>query len=169
MVALLASCAEKQFPDSEVIPVGQSDAVVPTRIVATFEETTRVSYTEVAAESVFNLSPQWEVGDEIIALDGNGVYYVFTVETVNEGKSAVLSGQAPADCQLHLIFCPGISDSNLLAVDYTLQTGDQTTMPAVMFSDGEIQGGTGTFHFHNAGGIVGISAVKGIPQGTTVT
>ena len=169
MVALLASCAEKQLPDSEVIPVGQSDAVVPTRIVATFEETTRVSYTEVAAESVFNLSPQWEVGDEIIALDGNGVYYVFTVETVNEGKSAVLSGQAPADCQLHLIFCPGISDSNLLAVDYTLQTGDQTTMPAVMFSDGEIQGGTGTFHFRNAGGIVGISAVKGVPSGSTIS
>ena len=125
MVALLASCSEKTLPDNNVIPDVNSDAVVPTEIVATFEETTtKVSYNEIDAGSVFNLRPQWEVGDEIIALDGKGVYYVFTVETVNEGKSAVLSGQAPADCQLHLIFCPGISDSNLLAVDYTLQTGD---------------------------------------------
>lgn len=169
MVVLLASCAEKQLPDSAVIPVGQSDAVVPTRIVATFEEATKVTYTEIAAESVFNLRPQWEVGDEIIALDGNGVYYVFKVETVNEDKSAVLSGQAPTNCQLHLIFCPGFSDITRLAVDYTAQTGAKTTMPAVMFSDGEIQGGTGTFHFRNAGGIVGIWAVNGIPEGTKIS
>ena len=169
MVALLVSCAEKQLPGSAVIPVGQNDAVVPTKIVATFEETTKVAYAEITAESVIYLRPQWEVGDEIIALDGNGVYYVFTVETVNEDKSAVLSGQAPTNCQLHLIFCPGFSDITRLAVDYTTQTGDPTTMPAVMFSDGELQGGTGTFHFSNAGGIIGIWAVNGIPEGTKIS
>ena len=167
LIALLASCVEEQFPDSEVIPGFQSDALVPTEIVATLE-TTKASYNEIEAGAVFNLRPKWEVGDEIIALDEDGADYKFTVKTVNEDNSAILSGKAPADCQLHLIFCPGINASNL-TVDYTAQTGAQTTMPAVMLSDGEVQNGTGTFHFRNAGGIVGISAVKGIPQGTTVT
>ena len=168
LIALLASCVEEQFPDSEVIPGFQSDAVVPTEIVATFEAMTKVSYREFAGSPYTNLRPEWEVGDEIIALDEGGANYKFTVKTVNEDKSAILSGDAPADSKLHLIFCPGISASNL-TVDYTAQTGAQTTMPAVMLSDGEVKNGTGTFHFRNAGGIVGISAMKGIPQGTTVT
>ena len=165
--ALLASCTKMQVPDSKVIPDFRSDTVVPTEIVATFEKT-RVSYTEITAESVFNLRPQWEVGDEIIAIGEGGAIYKFTVKTVN-GESATLSGKAPADCQLHLIFCPGVNTSNLTTVDYTAQAGVQTTMPAVMLSDGGVQDGTGNFLFRNAGGIVGISALKGIPQGTTVT
>lgn len=167
ITALLASCTEMQVPDSEVIPDFRSDTVVPTEIVATFAAT-KVSYNEIDAGTVFNLRPQWEEGDEIIALDEGGKNYTFTVKTVNE-DSATLSGKAPADCQPHLIFCPGISASNLMTVDYTVQTGAQATMPAVMLSDGEVHDGTGNFHFSNAGGIVGISAVKGIPEGTTVT
>lgn len=169
VVALFASCAEKQLPDSDVTPVSgvQSEAVVPTEIVATFEAT-KVSYNEYDAGSVFNLRPTWEVGDEIIALDEGGANYHLSVRTVNTDNSAILSGEAPADCKLHLIYCPGVSASNL-SVNYAAQTGVQKTMPAVMFSDGVVQDGRGHFTFRNAGGIVGISAVKGIPQGTTVT
>lgn len=167
MIALLASCAEKHLPDSGVTPASQRDDLVPTEIVAMFEAT-KVSYNEIDAGSVFKIRPAWEVGDEIIAFDEDGADYKFTVKAVNEDKSATLSGKAPADCRLHLIFCPGVSASNR-TVDYTAQTDARKTMPAVMFSDGEVSGGTGTFHFRNAGGIVGISAVKGIPQGTTVT
>lgn len=167
LTALLTSCAEKQLPDNEVIPGVRSDALASTEIVASFEET-KVSYNEIEAGSVFNLRPQWEVGDEIIALGEGDANYMFTVKTVNKDKSAILSGNAPADCKLHLIYCPGISASNL-TVDYTAQSGTQKTMPAVMLSDGEVVDGSGHFTFRNAGGIVGISAVKGIPQGTKVT
>ena len=169
LIALLASCVEEQLPDSEVIPGFRSDAVVPTEIVAMLEQgNTRVSYEEIDKGSVYDLRPQWEEGDEIIAIDEGGADYLFTVKTVNEDRSAILSGEAPADCQLHLIFCPGVSASNR-TVDYTAQTGSQTTMPAVMLSDGELQGGTGTFHFRNAGAVIGIYAVKGVPSGSTIS
>lgn len=169
LIALLASCVEEQLPDSEVIPGFRSDAVVPTEIVAMLEQgNTRVGYEEIDKGSVYDLRPQWEEGDEIIAIDEGGADYLFTVKTVNEDRSAILSGEAPADCQLHLIYCPGISASNL-TVDYTAQSGDPTTMPAVMLSDGELQGGTGTFHFRNAGAVIGIYAVKGVPSGSTIS
>ena len=169
LIALLASCVEEQLPDSEVIPGFRSDAVVPTEIVAMLEQgNTRVGYEEIDKGSVYDLRPQWEEGDEIIAIDEGGADYLFTVKTVNEDRSAILSGEAPADCQLHLIYCPGISASNL-TVDYTSQSGSQTTMPAVMLSYGELQGGTGTFHFCNAGAVIGIYAVKGVPSGSTIS
>lgn len=164
-VAALASCAEKENPVSgnTEIPGGKSDGLSNTEIVATFEST-KVSY----AEEGTGLRPSWEVGDQVIALDEDGADYKFTVKAVNEDKSAKLVGEAPANCSLHLIYCPGVSASNL-TVDYTAQTGAQKTMPAVMLSDGKIENRTGEFKFRNAGAIIGISAVKGVPSGAAIS
>ena len=161
-VAALASCQKEGSANTEITE-GKSGAVVPTEIVASFEAT-KVSY---AAEGN-NLRPSWEVGDQVIALDEEGANYKFTVKAVNEDKSAVLSGEAPADCSLHLIYCPGVS-ADKLTVDYTAQTGVQKTMPAVMFSDGKLENRTGVFKFRNAGAIIGISAVKGVPSGSAIS
>ena len=164
---LLTSCAEKELPDSTIIPAGQSDVVVPTEIVATFEET-KVTYDEKKQGQVYDLKPMWEVGDKIIALGEGGANYKLTVKTVNTtNRSAVLSGEVPKNCSLHLIYCPGVSASNL-KVDYTAQTGAKETMPAAMFSDGEVVDGAGHFAFRNAGAIIGISAVNGVPKDTKV-
>ncbi len=163
MIALLASCAEKEFADSTVIPAGGSDAVVPARIVATFGET-KVTY----EEKYNRFRPLWEIGDEIIALGEGGANYTLTVETVNPDNSATLIGEVPETCSLHLIYCPGISATNL-TVDYTAQAGTQDTMPAVMLSDGKVNKGGGRFTFRNAGAIIGISAVKGVPSGAAIS
>ena len=168
-VAALASCAEKENPVSgnTEVPGGKGDALANTEIVATFEST-KVSY----AEEGTNLRPSWEVGDVVIAI-ADGVYAGetsrFTVKSVNEDGSAILQGRAYGNCSLHLVYCPGAKEGTEIPVDYTAQTGAQKTMPAVMLSDGEVKEGKGEFKFRNAGAIIGISAVKGVPSGATIS
>ena len=167
-VAALASCEkENQISGSKDVPGGQSETLGNTEIVASFEDT-KASY----AEEGTGLRPSWEVGDVVIAIsDGKyaGETSKFTVKSVNPDGSANLQGNAHANCTLHLVYCPGAAQGTEIPVDYTAQTGAQKTMPAVMLSDGEVKDCKGEFKFRNAGAIVGISAVKGVPQNSKVT
>ena len=158
-ITLFTFCQRQLAPVEDTPSV--SGETVPVTLTASFEES-KMSY----AEEGTDLQPLWEVGDLVHAYKADGSHYTFAVKEVNDGV-ATLKGEA-SDGVLHLIYCPGFSVGNM-TVDYTAQTGEQKTMPAVMFSDGEVKDGKGEFHFRNAGAIVGISAVKGIPLSSNVT
>lgn len=144
-----------------------TDFVATGKLTAVFSPDTKVSYYETA---VMNLHPSWEAGDIIIGFDEEENTYTLTVTSVS-GNTAVLEGTVPDVCTLHLIYLSGaveadISDGKLL-VSYSDQSGDKT-MPAAMVADGTVIDGHCEFHFRNAGGVIGISAVSGVPQGANI-
>lgn len=168
VLALLVSC-QQQEPDAS--NAGQE--LVPVTLSASFDAIdTKVSYEEEDTGSNYLLKPLWEKGtDSVIGFDENGNKYTFTVSDVVDGV-ATLSGDAPASCTLHLIYlcgatAEGITDSGI-SVSYASQSGDKT-MPAVMLADGAVAYGTGNFEFHNAGAVIGVKAVKGVPDGSSVS
>ena len=130
---------------------------------------TKVSYTETLKK---DLQPAWEVGDEIIGFDDAGNTYTLTVASV-EAETATLSADKEiTDGAYHLIYKSGASAGDIsfktLAVGYNAQAGDKT-MPAVMLADGIVTDGSCNFAFTNAGAIIGISAVNGVPSGSTIS
>lgn len=144
------------------------------KLTATFANSdasgkTRVSYTETAEQK---LQPAWEVGDDIIGFDDAGNTYTFTVTEVKSTTATLSADKAIADGTYHLIYKSGAQagdiSSSSLAIDYTVQAGDKT-MPAVMLADGTVTDGACNFAFTNAGAIIGISAVKGVPSGTAIS
>ena len=160
-VAMLAvSCQKEIAPASE-----DSNNQPKGKLTATITQT-KVSY----AENGNDLQPAWEVGDKIIGFDDAGNTYTLTVASVS-AETATLSGSVP-DGALHLIYKSGAKASDIsaktLAIDYTAQAGDKT-MPAVMLADGTVTDGSCDFAFANAGAIIGISAVNGVPSGATIS
>ena len=167
IITLIAAAAmlAVSCQNTELEPVDNGNSSAPGKLTATIVQT-KVSYAET---SEMNLQPAWEVGDKIIGFDDAGNTYTLTVASVS-AATATLSGTVP-DGVLHLIYKSGAQASDIssktLAIDYTAQKGDKT-MPAVMLADGTVAGGSCNFTFSNAGAIIGISAVNGIPSGTTI-
>lgn len=149
----------------ETAPEYVNDEPAKGKLTATFVQT-KVSYTVTSGN---NLQPAWEVGDEIIGFDDAGNTYTLTVASVSE-ETATLEGSLP-DGSVHLIYKSGASASDIksktLTVSYDMQNGDKT-MPAVMLADGTVKDGGCNFKFANAGAIIGINAVNGIPSGTVI-
>ena len=155
-------------------------------ITAVFE-TSKVSYEEIDGQTPGNvdLLPSWEVGDVVFGFDDYGNDYTFTVYNISDSR-ATLRGEAPENATLHLIHAKGYGAGDLysdtfttvgeeivltgeiLTVDYTGQKGDKS-MPAVMTADGQIKDYKGEFTFSNAGAVVGIDAVNGVPAGSVIT
>lgn len=173
-LGLLASCQQQ-----EAESLNNQEELVPVSLTASFSTVeTKVSYTETTTGGI-KLQPAWKVGDEVIGFDGVNNTYTFTVSEVDATTGvATLDGACPASCTLHLIYLCGATKENItdgsLNVSYANQAGTGSadnvyTMPAVMLADGTVTSGSGDFHFSNAGAIIGISAVKGVPNGTTVT
>lgn len=169
MLGILASCQEQGLESPET---GQE--LVPVTLSASFSEIdTKVSYIEEDNGSNYLLKPVWEKDtDSVIGFDGDGNKYTFIVSDVDASGVATLSGDAPASCTLHLIYlCGATAESitgNSMTVSYASQSGDKT-MPAVMLADGTVAYGTGSFEFHNAGAVIGIKAVNGVPNGSTIS
>ena len=160
-VAMLAvSCQKEIAPASE-----DSNNQPKGKLTATITQT-KVSY----AENGNDLQPAWEVGDKIIGFDDAGNTYTLTVASVS-AETATLSGSVP-DGALHLIYKSGAKASDIsaktLAIDYKNQAGDKT-MPAVMLADGTVEDGACEVTFNNAVAIIGISALKGVPSGATIS
>ena len=161
-VAMIAvSCQKENTPADK-----DSNSQVEGKLTATIVKT-KVSYTETAS---MDLQPSWEVGDKIIGFDDAGNTYTLTVASVS-AETATLNGTVP-DGALHLIYKSGAKasdiDSKTLAIDYAAQKGDKS-MPAVMLADGTVEDGACDFVFTNAGAIIGISAVKGVPSGAAIS
>ena len=160
--ALLAVSCQKENTSSN----GDDTNSVEGKLTATIVKT-KVSYTETSG---MDLQPAWEVGDKIIGFDDAGNTYTLTVASVS-AETATLSGTVP-DGALHLIYKSGAKASDIssktLAIDYTAQKGDKT-MPAVMLADGTVEDGACDFAFANAGAVIGISAVKGVPSGAAIS
>lgn len=167
-LGFLASCQRDAIvPDSlsgqELVPVTLKASMVQTKV--TYDETSKR-----------NLQPSWEKNDKVIGFDENAKTYEFEVSAVETDGSATLTGTAPAKCTLHLIYLCGATASSIkvegktasVAVDYRNQAGDKT-LPAVMLANGELNLGTGEFHFRNAGAVIGIDAVMGVPSGKTIS
>lgn len=162
--AMLAVSCQKETPATD----NTGSSSTPGKLTATIvKASTKVTYSETPE---LNLQPAWEVGDEIIGFDDAGNTYTLTVASV-AAETATLNGTVP-DGALHLIYKSGAKASDIsakaLAVDYTAQAGDKT-MPAVMLADGTVENGSCNFAFKNAGAIIGISAVKGVPSGATIS
>lgn len=158
---LVVSCQKEIEPEK-----GDSNNPLEGKLTATIVKT-KVSYTET---SEMNLQPAWEIGDKIIGFDDSGNTYTLTVASVS-AETATLNGTVP-DGLLHLIYKSGAQasdiDSKTLAIDYAAQKGDKS-MPAVMLADGTVEDGSCDFVFTNAGAIIGISAVKGVPSGAAIS
>ncbi|MCQ2185036.1 MAG: hypothetical protein MJY62_06480 [Bacteroidales bacterium] len=159
--ALAVSCQKENTPADK-----DSNSQVEGKLTATIVQT-KVSYTETTD---LDLQPAWEIGDKIIGFDDAGNTYTLTVASVS-AETATLNGTVP-DGALHLIYKSGAQASGIssktLAIDYTAQAGDKT-MPAVMLADGTVEDGACNFAFTNAGAIIGISAVNGVPSGSIIT
>lgn len=164
-IGILSACQHERMDDPYA-----GEELVPVTLTASYVET-KVSYTEINNDGI-KLQPAWEVGDKVIGFDSDKSNYTFDVTAVDENGVATLEGDAPANCKLHLIYLCGTVASSIsegtLSVDYTDQAGDKS-MPAVMLADGSVSYGTGLFHFSNAGAVIGINAVKGVPSGSTVS
>ena len=163
LLAVLASCQEKAIETTDVT----GEELCPVTLTACFDET-KVSYTETGD---MNLKPAWEIGDEIIGFDSNKTNYKLTVTKIDGNGIATLKGDCPLNCTLHLIYLRNASKDDIvngtLQINYRFQKCDGT-MPAVMLADGDVVLGEGFFQFHNAGAVVGIDAVKGVPNGSTI-
>ena len=161
-ISMLAVSCQKETPATD--NTGSSSTTG--KLTATFVKT-KVSYAETTE---LNLQPAWEVGDKIIGFDDAGNTYTLAVASV-AAETATLSGTVP-DGALHLIYKSGAQADDInnktLAVDYTAQKGDKT-MPAVMLADGTVENGSCEFAFSNAGAIIGISAVNGVPSGSAIS
>lgn len=163
-ITLLAiSCQKENTPVDR-----DSNNPVNGKLTATIAKTsTKVILAETTDH---NLQPAWEIGDEIIGFDDEGSTYTLIIASVSE-ETATLEGTVP-DGALHLIYKSGAKasdiSSNTLAIDYTDQACDNT-IPAVMLADGTVENGSCEFSFNNAGAIIGISAVNGVPSGATIS
>lgn len=167
-LGILTSCQQQGLDTPDVDGLTGKE-LVPVTLKASFVQT-KVSYTETSAK---NLKPVWEADDKVIGFDGNNNTYEFTVTDVDATSgAATLTGTAPANCTLHLIYLRGADKDDItsgsLSVNYKVQAGDNT-IPAVMLADGKVTFGTGDFHFSNAGAVIGIDAVKGVPSGSTIS
>lgn len=167
-LALLASCQRQDIETGDMsglMPAGEG--LVSASLTASFVQT-KVTYSETTS---MNLKPSWTEGDIVIGFDQDKRNYSFTVSSVDADGNATLEGSTPLNCTLHLIYLCGATTAEItsgsLPVDYTGQAGDRT-MPAVMIADGEVRIGTGNFQFTNAGAVIGIDAVKGVPAGSTI-
>ena len=166
-LGILTSCQQQVLdaPDADGIA---GKELVPVTLTASFIQT-KADYTETLAK---NLQPVWEADDKVIGFDENNTNYEFIVASVAADGSATLTGEAPANCTLHLIYLCGANKDEItsgsLSVSYDGQAGDKT-MPAVMLADGNVFFGGGEFHFSNAGAVIGIDAVKGVPNSSTVS
>ena len=161
--AMLAVSCQK-----EIAPESSDNASTTGKLTATIVQT-KVSYTETPE---LNLQPAWEVGDKIVGFDESGSTYTFTVESVSAGTATLSADKEITDGAYHLIYKSGAKASDIsaktLAIDYKNQAGDKT-MPAVMLADGTVKNGSCEFAFTNAGAIIGISAVNGIPSGSAIS
>lgn len=150
--ASLASCQQ-----SDIDSASSGDAIVPVKLTASFNsERTKVSYEFLPDSSDADhcdLQPSWETGDKVVGFDEHNKTYTFTVSTL-DGGYAILEGNAPLNCTLHLIYFPGAKAEDInggkMIVNYDNQNGNKT-MPAVMLADGDVINGTGGFFFRNAG------------------
>lgn len=126
----------------------------------------KVTYNEAGND----LQPAWEIGDVVIGFDNAGSTYTLTVASVTE-ETAILKGTVP-DGDLHLIYRKGADAGDIVdktfQVNYESQSGGQD-MPAVMLSDGTVTKGNGSFVFTNAGAVIGISAMHGVPAGSAIS
>ena len=165
-IGLLAGCQEKEIGTTNI-----SEELVPVTLTASYATMTKVTYTEEEETDVINLQPTWNIGDTIIGFDSNLVNVTLTVTEINSYGVATLKGMCPAYCTLHLIYLHGSSANSIsngsMSLNYIIQKCDDT-MPAVMLADGDVTNGSGSFHFTNAGAVIGIDALKGVPQGSTI-
>ena len=183
-IAVLAvSCQQEDIINNEE-GTGITTGITTGKLTARFAgTTTRVGYTVMDYDDDWNwnydydeydfylgLLPAWEVGDKIIGFDDDGNTYTLTVASINAG-TATLSGTVP-DGRLHLIYKYGAQASDIsaktLTVDYTGQAGDKT-MPAVMLADGTVEDGGCDFTFTNAGAVICVWFVGGLPLDSKVT
>ena len=169
-IGILTSCQQQGLDTPDVDGLTGKE-LVPVTLKASFV-LTKVSYTETSAK---NLKPVWEADDKVIGFDENNNTYEFTVTDVDATSgAATLTGLAPANCTLHLVYLGSATPASIeetslpYEFSYNGQTGNNI-IPAVMLADGKVTFGIGDFHFSNAGAVIGIDAVKGVPQGTTVT
>lgn len=136
-------------------------------LTATFEQT-KVDYREDGND----LQPFWEPGDLVIGFDNAGNTYELSVTEITE-ETATLTGSDVPDGDLHLIYKKGARATDIegktLQVNYGAQSGSAADMPAVMLSDGTVTKGNGSFEFRNAGAVVGISAMPGVPVGSAIS
>ena len=164
MIGFLTSCQQQNI-DTNNYNKGE---LVSVKLTANYIQT-KVSYTETAD---MKFQPEWQLEDKVIGFDDSDNTYTFSVSEVGKYGTAILEGMAPANCTLHLIYLCGAQATSIngksLLVSYENQSGDET-MPAVMISDGEVEHGVGTFHFTNAGAVIGINAVNGVPEGSTIS
>lgn len=170
VLGLLASCQKEN-----VDVFSTNEELVSVTLTASMSVVeTKVTYNEIDNGSNYQLKPVWVKGtDNVIGFDENKKTYTFTVSEVDAVTGeAKITGKAPSNCTLHLIYLYGAAASSIsscnLAVDYANQKGD-STMPAVMLSDGTVTDGAGNFAFKNGGAVIGIKAVKGAPKGSSIS
>ena len=169
---LLVSC-QKDLVDMEYQKGQQKKEDLKEAVITAVFAHSKVSYSESTDNSIGDiiLQPEWESGDIVFGFDDEGNTYSFSVSNISNGK-ATLRGDTPENTRLHLIHARGYSKDNIegqgLTVHYDLQKGDKS-MPAVMVADGEISDYCGEFTFDNAGAVLGITKVKGIPAGSVIS
>ena len=169
-IGLFASCQQQNIetPDSGSL---SGKELVTVTLKASMVQT-KVSYTETPEK---NLQPGWMAGDRVIGFDEGNDPYEFSISDIDEASgTATLTGVAPANCELHLVYlgCATPSAIEGLSLPYEFNYSGQasnTTIPAVMLADGEVIFGAGEFHFSNAGAVMGIKSVKGVPKDAVIT
>ena len=168
----LVSCQKDLIDIDNIKDNNAADSRKESVITAVFAHS-KVSYSESNdtqnGDSV--LQPEWESGDCVFGFDDEGNTYSFSVSNISNGK-ATLRGDAPENARLHLIYAHGYGkdciDGQGATLRYNLQKGDKS-MPAAMVADGEVTDYSGEITFDNAGAVIGISKVKGVPAGSVIS
>lgn len=172
LLAAVCSCAKEGMETAIVSP---NDKVPVTITASGLEVDTKVQFEETGTSRI-DLRPKWEVGDEVFGFGDGSLSsnrYTFTVQSVDSEGVAILSGEAPANCTLHLVFCNGKSatdfnSGNELSLSFQYQNGSAASLPAPMVSKGQIIDGSGHFTFENLCSIIVIRKANGVPAGKTI-
>ena len=165
MVAGLASSCQKEGASTDNPAQG---ALVQVKLTAAFEGDSKVTYSEIGGR----LTPAWEMDDAILVINPSVDPSTLTVTSIDDSGYATLEGTAEPGL-VHLVYKNGITtgdwQNNKIEIGYDGQSINDD-MPAVMFADGQVSSnGSGTFHFRNAGAVIGIWNAKGVPASSAIT
>ena len=165
MVAGLASSCQKEGASTDNPAQG---ALVQVKLTAAFEGDSKVTYSEIGGR----LTPAWEMDDAILVINPSVDPSTLTVTSIDDSGYATLEGTAEPGL-VHLVYKNGITtgdwQNNKIEIGYDGQSINDD-MPAVMFADGQVSSnGSGTFHFRNAGAVIGIWNAKDVPANSAIS
>lgn len=141
-------------------PEAESDGLTAVALMAPM---TKVQYDEGADG---RLCGKWEKGDVILALDGDGASFSFSVTQV-DGTSGTATLKArtskkfAAGDKVYAVYCPDGTSSGFADGALTVDFADQKAVgiPALMFAEAVVADGPSlSFNFRNAVSVIGIKA-----------